>query len=85
MKNTILLFLFLFPLYFSVAQSIKGTVVNDAGQKISNANIYIDGTKIGTVSKEDGSFILSLPEKVQEMSFFKKKIMKRLQSLRPKL
>lgn len=72
MKNTILLFLFLFPLYFSVAQSIKGTVVNDAGQKISNANIYIDGTKIGTVSKEDGSFILPLPEKSSGNVVFQK-------------
>jgi hypothetical protein len=72
MKNTILLFLFLFPLYFSVAQSIKGTVVNDAGQKISNANIYIDGTKIGTVSKEDGSFILPLPEKSSGNIVFQK-------------
>jgi hypothetical protein len=72
MKNTILLFLFLFPLYFSVAQSIKGTVLNDAGQKISNANIYIDGTKIGTVSKEDGSFILSLPEKSSGNVVFQK-------------
>jgi hypothetical protein len=72
MKNTILLFLFLFPLYFSVAQSIKGTVLNDAGQKISNANIYIDGTKIGTVSKEDGSFILPLPEKSSGNVVFQK-------------
>lgn len=72
MKNTILLFLFLFPLYSSVAQSIKGTVVNDAGQKISNANIYIDGTKIGTVSKEDGSFILPLPEKSSGNVVFQK-------------
>ncbi|MCJ8155608.1 carboxypeptidase-like regulatory domain-containing protein [Chryseobacterium sp. SSA4.19] len=61
MKKTILLFLFLFPLYFSIAQTIKGTVVNDAEQKVSNVNIYIDGTKIGTISKEDGSFLLSLP------------------------
>jgi len=63
MKKTILLFLFLFPLYLSIAQTIKGTVVNDAEQKIPNVSIYIDGTKIGTTSKEDGSFSLNLPSK----------------------
>ncbi|WP_426276013.1 carboxypeptidase-like regulatory domain-containing protein [Chryseobacterium sp. S-02] len=63
MKKTILLFLFLFPPYFDIAQTIKGTVVNDAEQKIPNVSIYIDGTKTGTVSKEDGSFSLNLPSK----------------------
>jgi len=62
MKKTILLFLLLLPL-FSFAQVIKGTVVNDAEQKIANVNIYLDGTKIGTTSKEDGSFILNLSSK----------------------
>lgn len=60
MKKTILFFLLLFPLYISIAQVIKGTVVNDAEQKIANVNIYLDGTKISTTSKEDGSFILNL-------------------------
>lgn len=63
MKKTVLLFLFLFPFSFSMAQMIQGTVVNDAEQKISNVSIYIDGTKIGTTSKEDGSFSLNLPSK----------------------
>lgn len=63
MKKTVLLFLFLFPFSFSIAQMIQGTVVNDAEQKISNVSIYIDGTKIGTTSKEDGSFSLNLPSK----------------------
>lgn len=63
MKKTVLLFLFLLPFSFSIAQMIQGTVVNDAEQKIPNASIYIDGTKIGTTSKEDGSFSLNLPSK----------------------
>ncbi|MFY7813934.1 MAG: hypothetical protein ACOVRK_01970, partial [Chryseobacterium taeanense] len=33
---------------------------NDAGMKIGNVNIYIDGTKTGTVSNEDGSFMLNI-------------------------
>lgn len=60
MKKTTLLFLILLPFYSSFAQIIKGTVVNDAEQKIANVNIYLDGTKIGTTSKEDGTFSLNL-------------------------
>lgn len=63
MKKTVLLFLFLFPFSLSIAQMIQGTIVNDAEQKIANVSIYIDGTKIGTISKEDGSFSLNLPSK----------------------
>lgn len=63
MTKQLLLFLFLLPFYNVFAQVIKGTILNDAEQKIANANIYIDGTKIGTTSKEDGSFILNLPSK----------------------
>ncbi|MCS3532648.1 carboxypeptidase-like regulatory domain-containing protein [Chryseobacterium sp. JUb7] len=61
MKKTILLFLFLFPLYISFSQVIKGNIINDAEQRIPNVNIYLDGTKTGTVSREDGSFTMELP------------------------
>ncbi|WP_312391618.1 carboxypeptidase-like regulatory domain-containing protein [Chryseobacterium sp.] len=61
MKKTLLLFLVLLPFYQVIAQIIKGTVTNDAEQKIANVTIYIDGTKIGTSSKEDGSFSLNSP------------------------
>lgn len=60
MKRAILLFLFILPFYIVTAQIIKGHVVNDSGSEISGVNIYIDGTKTGTVSKEDGSFSLTL-------------------------
>lgn len=73
MKKTVLLFLFSLPLYTSVAQVIRGTVANDAGQKISNVNIYLDGTTTVTVSKEDGSFILPLPAKSSGNVVFQKK------------
>ncbi|WP_042722286.1 carboxypeptidase-like regulatory domain-containing protein, partial [Flavobacterium sp. B17] len=63
MKKSILLLLLLLPFCFSFAQMIKGTVVNDAGMKIGNVNIYIDGTKTGTVSGEDGSFMLNVSGK----------------------
>lgn len=61
MKKTILLFLIFLPFYFFFAQVIKGTVVDESGQRISNTHIYLDGSKTGTTSKEDGSFILNLP------------------------
>ncbi len=61
MKKTIFLFLFLFPLYVSFSQNIKGSIVNDTGHRLSNVNIYLDGTKTGTVSGEDGSFMIELP------------------------
>lgn len=72
MKKAIFLFLILFPLYLSLAQVVTGTVVNDAGQKISNVNIYIDGTRTGTVSKEDGSFTLPLAAKNSGNIVFRK-------------
>ncbi|WP_034712494.1 carboxypeptidase-like regulatory domain-containing protein [Chryseobacterium soli] len=61
MKKTILLFLIFLPFYLFFAQVIKGTVVDESGQRIPNTHIYLDGSKTGTVSKEDGSFILNLP------------------------
>lgn len=60
MKKTILLFLFVLPLYFVSGQIIKGRVVSDTGNLIPGVNIYIDGTKTATVSKEDGTFSLSI-------------------------
>lgn len=72
MKKTISLFLLLLPFYFTIAQIIKGTVLNDAEQEISNVTIYIDGTKMGTTSKEDGSFSLNLPSKSSGNIIFQK-------------
>ncbi|MBL1223374.1 carboxypeptidase regulatory-like domain-containing protein [Chryseobacterium sp. L7] len=60
MKRTILLFFLILPLCLLKAQIIKGRVVNDTGSLIPNVNIYIDGTRTATVSKEDGSFSLSI-------------------------
>lgn len=72
MKKTILLFLFLLPFYSVFAQIIKGTVVNDAEHKIANVNIYLDGTKINTISKEDGSFSLNLASQTSGSLVFQK-------------
>lgn len=61
MKKTLFLFLMLLPLYLLTAQTVRGSVVSDKGGLLPGVNIYIDGTKTGTVSKEDGSFSLSVP------------------------
>lgn len=63
MKKTIILLHLLLPFYLAFAQMIKGTVVNDAGMRIPNVNIYIDGTKTGTASAEDGTFSLNVSGK----------------------
>lgn len=59
MKKTVLLFLMICPFYVLFSQTIKGTVVNDIDKPIENVNIYLDGTKTGTTSAADGSFILT--------------------------
>ena len=41
------------------AQSIKGRVTSESGLPIPFANIYIDGTSIGTTSDENGTFLLN--------------------------
>lgn len=61
MKKTLFLFLMLLPFYVLTAQTVRGSVVSDKGDIIPGVSIYIDGTKTGTVSKEDGSFSLSVP------------------------
>lgn len=60
MKKTIFFLLIILPFYLSIAQVIKGKVVNDIEKPISNVNIYLDGTKTGTISATDGSFSLNL-------------------------
>lgn len=51
---------------------IKGTVVNDIEKPISDVNIYLDGTKTGTISAADGSFTLSLPSANNNSLVFQK-------------
>ena len=49
--------LLLFTCCFSHAQTaIAGTVVNDKGQPVNAANIYIDGTYDGATTAQDGTF-----------------------------
>ena len=72
MKNTILLFFIFYPSQLLFSQVIKGRVVNDIDKPIANVNIYLDGTKTGTVSAADGSFVLDIPPKINNSVVFKK-------------
>jgi hypothetical protein len=72
MKKTILLLLIFLPFYLTIAQTIKGTVVNDIEKPIPNVNVYLDGTKTGTVSAVDGSFTLNLPSANNNSLVFQK-------------
>ncbi|MFC7348730.1 carboxypeptidase-like regulatory domain-containing protein [Chryseobacterium zhengzhouense] len=72
MKNAILLFFVFYPLQLLLSQVIKGRVVNDIEKPIANVNIYLDGTKTGTVSAADGSFVLDIPPKTNNSVVFKK-------------
>ena len=72
MKNTILLFFIFYPLQLLFSQVIKGRVVNDIDKPIADVNIYLDGTRRGTVSAADGSFVLDIPPKTNNSVVFKK-------------
>lgn len=72
MKNTILLFFIFYPLQLLLSQVIKGRVVNDIDKPIANVNIYLDGTTTGTISSEDGTFVLNIPPKTNNSVVFKK-------------
>lgn len=57
----ILLFCFylgFISIYFS--QTISGKIQTENGTSISEVNVYLDGTKISTVSNNDGSFQLDV-------------------------
>lgn len=68
----ILLFLIFSPFYTLLSQNIKGKVVNDIDRPVAGVSIYLDGTKTGTVSGADGSFILNLISKNNNNLVFRK-------------
>lgn len=72
MKKAIFLLSVILPFYLSFAQTVKGKVVNDIEKPISNVNIYLDGTKTGTISEADGSFTLQLPSANNNSLVFQK-------------
>ena len=60
MKKTVILFLFLSINILSQVNQISGVITDfDTNLPLQNANIYIKGTKTGTISDESGRFIFS--------------------------
>lgn len=41
--------------------TITGHVSNEAGSPLSNASVFLQGTNLGTMTKEDGAFTISVP------------------------
>ena len=71
MKNILALILML--LYgFSFGQIINGTVETENGNPISNVNVYIDGSKIATLSTADGSFSIDIQNQKNGTLVFQK-------------
>ncbi|WP_297985407.1 hypothetical protein [uncultured Chryseobacterium sp.] len=58
MNKTLLLIFFLVCCHQFKSQIISGKIQTESGNIINDVNIYIDGTKISTTSKVDGSFQL---------------------------
>ncbi len=64
--NRVVLFLILFTLFFispTLAQVIKGNVINESTQApLAYVHIGVLGKNLGTISREDGSFELTLKD-----------------------
>ena len=60
-KVILFIILTLFPLYSQV--TVSGIVTNVDGKILPGANIILKGSILGTVSDQEGQFILDIPEK----------------------
>ena len=59
-RNTLILFIWFIPVHM-FAQDIKGFVYENPGSKpLAYANLLIEGTSWGTISDNDGSFLLHI-------------------------
>lgn len=61
MRNTTLLFCFLFSV--SLSAQIVGKVTSTKGEPLAYVNIYLENTYSGTTSNEDGNYELDVTEK----------------------
>jgi TonB-dependent starch-binding outer membrane protein SusC len=53
--------LFLISGILAQEKTISGKVTDEGGNPVGNASVIVKGTKIGTVTKQDGSFLLKIP------------------------
>ena len=68
-KFLLLLAGYLFASLSLVAQSknVTGKVSDDQGNPVANASVVVKGTTIGTATKTDGSFSLTLPPNAKQL------------------
>ena len=59
--------LLLWPIMSYSQRSISGNIVDEDNKGIVNASIFMKNSEMGTVSKEDGSFSLNLPEQLKSI------------------
>lgn len=52
--------IFFFGTLFFFSQTVSGKIQTETGSSISEVNVYLDGTKISTISTNDGSFQLNV-------------------------
>lgn len=62
-KVTLLLFMMLFVIGFTMAQrTVSGTITDNTGLPLIGANISVDGTSVGAITDFDGNFSIEVPE-----------------------
>ena len=59
-RNLIAMMMTLLTPIMLFSQSVTGTVTSEAGDPLTNANIVVVGTEMGTVSNDMGEFFLDL-------------------------
>ena len=52
-----------------IDQAIKGKVTSQTGEPLPGVTVAVKGTQIGTVSQEDGSYQIILPDHITRLSF----------------
>ena len=57
----------LFSVQLFAQKIITGTVTDDKGLPVANASVVVKGTRIGTVTKADGTFSISVPANAQTL------------------
>ena len=64
MKNLLIVFTILTVPFLSVAQTVRGKVINANGVPLEGANIVWLSTNKGTVTNESGEFLIRLPKRL---------------------
>ncbi|AUC82695.1 carboxypeptidase-like regulatory domain-containing protein [Lacinutrix sp. Bg11-31] len=65
MKNVVLISLFILSFLTSIAQELKGVVLNEkTNEPIFGASVYFDNTSIGTTTNFDGEFYINLKQHI---------------------